>query len=118
MVRSVVIALALVCFAASSAGAQTVTRDDATLRGQVKAAFAQASQPKPAATAPTSRTIRFTPSANSTLLTPADARRAATAPAPAQGKKNFFKTPWPYVIIVAVAAIVIVAANSGSGGGY
>jgi hypothetical protein len=111
--------LTLVCVAAGSANAQTVARDDASLRSQVKAAFAQTAQPaRPAATAQSSRPLRLSPPAGLTLLSPADARHAA-APVPAQGKKSFFKTPWPYVIIaVVVVAVVAVAASGGSGGGY
>jgi hypothetical protein len=49
------------------------------------------------------------------------ARNLATAPAtptPTQnGKKSFWKTPWPYVIIGAVAVVAIVAAKGGYGDG-
>ena len=119
MLRSFVIALALIGGVAGSANAQTVARDDATLRSQMKAAFAQSAQPVRAdATAQSSHSVRFSPSAGSRLVTPADARHAA-APVPAQAKKSFFKTPWPYVIIaVVVVAVVAIAANGGSGGGY
>lgn len=46
-------------------------------------------------------------------------KAVASIPAPAprvpRSGKNFFKTPWPYVIIgAAVAAGVIIAMNSGS----
>jgi hypothetical protein len=51
------------------------------------------------------------------------ARDAAVAPTtptrtPAQnGKKSFWKTPWPYVIIGAVVVVAVVAASGGYGDG-
>jgi len=111
------VALAFLCLAAGSANAQTVARDSATLRNQMSAAFTHAAA-RPTVTAQANRSIRLTPPAGSILVTPADARHAAV-PVPPQGKKSFFKTPWPYVIIAVVVTVVVVAANSGgSGGGY
>jgi hypothetical protein len=48
---------------------------------------------------------------------------AVRTPAPKvpRGGKNFFKTPWPYIIGGAIAAGIIIAVNSGSsstGNGY
>ena len=42
---------------------------------------------------------------------------APAAGTPAQVKKSFWKTPWPYVIGVSIIAIVAIA-YSGDGGGY
>lgn len=48
----------------------------------------------------------------------AAASSTPTTPTPAQnGKKSFWKTPWPYVIIGAVAVVVVVAAKGGYGNG-
>ena len=115
--RSFALALALVGLAAGSASAQTVVRDEVTLRSQVKAAFAHAPQPASSvAAARTDGTLRLMPSAKSTLTTRAV---RTTSPAQSSGKKSFFKTPWPYVIIAAVVVTVVaVAASGGSGGGY
>lgn len=41
----------------------------------------------------------------------------AMAPAKAQTRKSFFKTPWPYVIAAAVVVIVVVAAKGSSSDG-
>lgn len=37
------------------------------------------------------------------------------APKMPRGGKNFFKTPWPYIIGGAIAAGIIIAVNSGNG---
>jgi len=120
MLRPLIIGIALIVVTASSAQAQSLTRDDATLRRQVSTAFAstvQSSAPAPAVQA--GRTVRLTPSATSTLRPRADARARTASPAQSSGKKSFFKTPWPYVIIAAVVVVVVaVAASGGSGGGY
>jgi len=43
---------------------------------------------------------------------------AVRTPAPKvpRGGKNFFKTPWPYIIGGAIAAGIIIAVNSGNNG--
>ena len=55
-----------------------------------------------------------------TMVTASDAVTkpvAAKAGTPAQVKKSFWKSPWPYIIGVSVIAIVAIA-YSGDGGGY
>ena len=51
--------------------------------------------------------------------TPARDRTAApSTPAPAQnGRRSFWKTPWPYVIIGAVVVVAVIAAKGGYGNG-
>ena len=57
-------------------------------------------------------------------MSPLKTIAAARTPAPLAPRagKNFFKTPWPYIIGGAIAAGIIIAVNSGSssstGNGY
>jgi hypothetical protein len=50
----------------------------------------------------------------------ADVRREATSPAktPAQQKKSFWKTPWPYVIGGGAIVAIVLIANKKEGGIY
>ena len=55
--------------------------------------------------------------ANVIKETPKTAAAAKTAPAPRRANKNFFKTPWPYIIAAGVAAGVLIAVYSGDDNG-
>jgi len=99
MIRKIAMAMVMLAVVAVPAAAQTpITQKN------LKVTFL------PAAPAPAKK-VDFT------RVAPA----VTTAPAPAPqstGKKNFWKTPWPYVIVVGAAALVVVAVKSGAAGGY
>ena len=95
MLRRVVVIAVMVCSWGAAGSAQTTGSSSDSVRKAIRASVTPA---RPVAAAP------------SFAVSP------ARAP---QGKKNIWKTPWPYVIVLGAAAgVYFIAKSAGGGGGY
>lgn len=112
MIRSVVIAVAVIGITAHSASAQQLTYNGLPLKQAFSASVTLQAAPAPVPSAASIAQPTFSV---------APRRQASPQPAQAKGK-SFWHTPWPYVIAGAAAATIIIVANSNQlhppGGGY
>jgi hypothetical protein len=112
MIRSVVIAVALIGLTAHAASAQQLTYKGLPLRQAFSASVVLQTAPAPAPPAVSFAHPRLSVAPRSTASQSASSQ-----------SKSFWHTPWPYVIAGAATAAIIVIAHHGSststsGGGY